>query len=195
MPQISIEFSQSQLNSVADRLKGIPSGVGKALAGAVNDTAKQCKTRISSGIRDKVNLKKKDIDPEIVIYPLATEKKPSAKVTLSKSQRLGLNDFGARPTNAGVTYQILKGGGRKLAKSAFGLDMPRLGGQVFRRAGAVGGKLVPRLPIVKLKGPSPWGVFVKSGMVTPIKAETQQLLNKNLEQRVRYLVLKANGAI
>ncbi len=195
MPSVAIEFDRAQLAAVISRLQGIKNGVPKLLMGAVNDTATQTKTRISSSIRDEANIKKKDLDPFIWVQPRATLTRPSAGVHLSKSSRIALKYFGARQTKVGITYQIMKAGPRKLALHAFGLDIPRLGGNVFRRKGPIGGKLAGRLPIIKLYGPSAWGVFVKSGMIVPVKEEAQALLNKNVASRANFLVLKANGKI
>ena len=186
---ITIKVDEAKLAEVQGLLAHVRGGMGKALAGAVNDTAKVVKTEISSDIRERVNIKKKDIDPHIVINPRATPRLPSAKIRLSRSERLSLKYFGARQTKKGVRYRISKSGGRSRIPSAFGPDIPRLGGHVYRRTGK------PRLPIIQLKGPSPWGVFVKAGLADKTQNRATAILEKKLNDRVRYLLLKQSGAI
>ena len=196
--QITIEFDANQLQSVTTRLREIGANVPKVLAAAVNDTAKQQKTKISSRLRERVNIKKKDIDPHIN-FSRATPANPSCVLTLSKTKRLSLKYFAARQNKRGVTYQVSKVGGRKSIAHAFILKV--LGGHVFERLGPprpakkgrYKGKM--RQAIVKLFGPSPWGVFVKSGLEAETLTTAQEDLHDNLEHRVKFELLKKSGAI
>lgn len=186
MVQVSIEVDKRKLREVERLLSGIKRGLPKAMAGAVNDTAKKTKTDISTEIRRKVAIKKRDIDPHIR-RTRATVGKPSAKITLSESTRLPLKYFGARQTKKGVTYKIDKAGGRKLIPGAF--ISQKMGGHVFVRVGA------KRFPLRKPMGLSPWGTFVKLGMEDRISAVSLHILHTNLDRRVRFLLLKAGGQI
>ncbi len=170
-------------------LANIKGGVPKALSGAINDTLKSAKTELSKRIRDKVNIKKKDIDRHITIVK-ARPNKLDGKLHLSESARLGLKYFGASQSKKkGVSYKIEKGGTRKKITDAFGPKIPRLGGQVFRRVGK------KRLPITKLEGPSPGGVAVKAGLDKAQQKSSQAEFNKKLDQRIRFLLLKHSGKI
>lgn len=185
---IRIDFDKAQLFAVKARLAAIKASVPKVLAAAVNDTAKQQKTKISTRIRERVNIKKKDIDPHIN-FRRATPSNPECVLRLSKTSRIGLKYFGAKQTKQGVTYSIAKGGGRKLAKGVFGPKIPRLGGQVYKRVGK------KRLPIRKLRGVSPWGVFVKAGMENVTLYSAKVDLQNNLERRVRLELLRKAGKV
>lgn len=193
MPSISVDFDKRQLAAVTKKLNDAKIKIPKVLAAAVNDTAKQEKVQVSKRIRDKVNIKKKDIDKHIH-FSRASAANPACVLRLSKSTRLGLKYFGARQTAKGVTYKIDKGGGRKRLPHAFGPGIARLGGQVYERK-VESGKRVARLPIRKLQGPSPWGVFVKSGMLGPTKESIEANLRKNLDRRVKFELLKKSGRI
>ena len=185
---VYIDFDPKQLAAIETKLRDAKIKIPKVLAAAVNDTAKQEKVQISARIRERVNIKKKDID-KYISFSRASAGNTSAVLKLSKSARIPLKYFGARQTKAGVTYRIDKGGGRKLAAGAFGPQIPRLGGQVFKRVGK------SRFPIRKLLGPSPWGVFVKSGMIRPTKTSIAANLRKNLERRAKFELLKKSGQI
>ncbi len=207
---LTVSLDQSKLAALQRRLRGIKNGVAKTLAGAANDTAKHTRTSISRSIRDRIKIKKRDIDKHIKIRTAnSNDTRPTATVTLSKSRRIGLQYFGAKQigtraayrraknsTNAnflgggGVTYSI----GRKFAPGAFmgpkpGVKADSLYGGVFIRVGK------GRLPIKKLKGPSPWGVFVKAGLKTETLIEGKAEFDKNIERRVKYLLLKSKGVI
>ena len=118
----------------------------------------------------------------------------SAVLSLEKSKRISLKEFGARQTGKGVTYKIDKTGGRKTVVGSFvgprvGLTSVKLRGHVFKRKGK------SRLPVVKLHGPSPWGVIKKNKRVLAVKKKLQEELKKQMAERLRYQKLKASGAI
>jgi hypothetical protein len=201
---IEITIDKQKLASVQASLKGIRNGLDKVLVGAINDTSRRMVTFVSSELRNRVNIKKRDIDKHIGRSPATRQQKSArGKIRLEESERLSLKYFGAktiktsgykkmsrikrgtlRPTQ-GVRYQIMKSGGKQRIRDAFLVD--RLGGHAFRRAGR------ERLPIVKLFGPSPWGVFVKAKLRQPTKARAQELLNNELDRRVRLEILRSEG--
>lgn len=190
MGAITVSVDAHKLDLITKQLSEIKNGVPKALVGAVNDTTRQTVTQISKAIRERVNIKKADIDKHIK-KTHATPARMSARITLSESKRLGLKYFGAKQDKrkgGGVRYQIDKRGGRKLIPGAF-IGSARLGEQVFKRVGK------KRFPIRKLQGISPWGAFVMSGMRRKTQTEAQALLEKNLDRRVNFLLLKQSGAI
>lgn len=196
--KIKIKFDQQQIDGITRRLRDTGASLPKVMAAAVNDTAKQQKTDISSQIRERVNIKKRDIDPHIN-FSRATPTHPSSVLVLKKSARLSLRYFGARQNKQGVTYQIDKHGGRVLRPHAF--IVRSLSGQVFIRKGpprpATKGRYVGKMrqAIIKLFGPSPWGVFVKAGLRAETLKNCHDLLRKNLEHRVHFEILKRAGLI
>lgn len=187
---ITISADEAKLRALFRNLRGIKGGMSQAAATAANATAKKLKVQISRKIRDRIAIKKQDVDPHIHIERASrSQPNPKATVTLSKTARLPLRDFGARQTSKGVTYKIEKGGQRKLARSAFGPKISRLGYHVFRRVGR------QRLPIMKLRGPSPWGVFVKAGLLGETIMEARAEMDRQLVRAVRFLVLRKSGKI
>lgn len=204
MGAINVNVDARKLDEVTRMLADIKGGVPKALVGAINDTTKATVTQISKSIRERVNIKKKDIDKHINRQPLATTSRMHGRIRLSETKRLGLIYFGATAFGSkgkgakkqigGVRYRISKQGGTKTVPGAF---IAKVGvsadgeekRQVFKRLGK------KRKPIVKLQGISPWGAFVMSGGRKRTQAEATALLEKNLDRRVNFLLLKHSGAI
>lgn len=199
---IQCDLDQSALEATKVALRGIPGAVGKAVAMAANETAKKLKTQISTDIRQKVPIKKGDIDKFINIYRAnAGDQSPQATVRLSKSARIPLSYFGARevgvtrgrslvkkhggghePTGGGVSYNI----GHRFVEGAFIVE--RFGGHVFKRVGK------ERLPIQKLYGPSPWGVFVKAGLMGKTLIDAKTEMEAQLFRAARYILYR-NGML
>lgn len=198
MGAVNVSVSVGKLDEITKMLAEVKNGVPKALVGAINDTTKTTKTQISKSIRERVNIKKKDIDDKIDAK-LATPSKMHARIILSESKRLGLIYFGAKQDKrkgGGVRYKIDKKGGRQFVRGAFILKVSTAKSsddkdkfQVFKRVGK------RRFPIRKLQGISPWGAFVKSGMRKKTQSEALALLEKNLDRRVNFLLLKHTGQI
>jgi hypothetical protein len=189
MAGLGISLTADRLAQLDRDLVAIKNGVPMAISGAINETLAETRTAMSRGITEKVAIKARDIKPHLAVIR-STPKTLAGTLKLSESSRIRLKYFGARQTKQGVTYRISRDGGRKMIRSAFGPNTPRLGGQVFRRAGKT------RLPLIgPMKGPSPWGVVVKSGMDKTAAIDAQAALEKNLGQRVNYLVLKAGGQL
>ena len=194
MLEFKIKNDMMQKLSEAVELSG--RNLQRELTAAVNATAKKVSLDISRSVGKELAA------PAAVIKKQMNTKKASpksttgteSKVTLSKSKRIPLRDFGARQTRSGVSYKTSKTRGRKTAPGAFqgpkpGLIKASWRGRVFRRAGKA------KLPIQQLFGPSPWGVFVKNNMLTPATAETQAELAKQIERRIKFNILKAIGEI
>lgn len=175
--RVNVDFDKVERLKAAMREK--PSKILDAVAGAINDTAKHTETAMSSRIRKKVNLKK-DVVDKVIRRTTARREKLSAAVSLNKTARIGLKHFGARQTKHGVTYRIERDGGIKRIASGFGPNIPALSGNVFVRVGKA------RLPIRKLYGVSPWGVFVKGEMLPPTTADAQEFLDNRIEHRLQY---------
>lgn len=176
---LTVSVDPTQISDLKARLVKKPGQIMDAVAGAINDTAKHAEVFANQQIRKRLNVKK-DVVDKVISRTWATPKKPQAVVTVSETARIALKDFDARQTNKGVTYRIEKGGPRKRISDAFGPDIPRLGGNVFRRVGK------SRLPIKKLFGPSPWGVYVKAGMPRLTKEESDRFLQNRLDHRLQY---------
>lgn len=167
-------------------VKHLKNGQRDALMGGINDTLKTAKTYTSKLIRDKVNIKKKDIDPHITTS-WAKKDKLSGALFIKESERIPLKYFGARETAKGVTYKIDRQGSRKMLASGFIVES--MGGHVFIRRGK------KRFPLRKPKGVSAWGTFVKNDYIQPTQRLIYSKLAHNIDRRVRMLLLRSEGKI
>jgi hypothetical protein len=210
--QVSIQVKGRVLNDLIADLGAARRDVKYIARTASYDTAKQAKTHTSKLVRETVNIKKKDLDPNIDAVRLGN----GAKMSVKESKRLPLRDFGAKDTKKnGVTYRISKGGagsvqmskrmtvattrgrgGRGRVSDAFILNKATrkgkphdFSGHVFKRVGK------KRNPIRKLYGVSAWGVVVKNDMIRPIAAQAEINLEKNVLRRINLQMLRRTGVV
>lgn len=99
---------------------------------------------------------------------------------LLTGRRIALYAFRARPTRAGVTYDL--GRGRSVAPGAFIATMRSGHTGAFRR------RTKRRLPIDELFGPSLARVFKTVRRMAQWKELIRDLMHKNLEHEVDFLV-------
>lgn len=191
---IGIEVDARQLRRLKEAVGKARKSLPRELAAAVNSVSKKTRLNIGREIRKTVNLKKDQAERPIKITQTATAEVPTAKVSLAKEVRLGLQHFGARQDKKGVSYKIARQGGRKRVAGAFmgprpGTLAPRLNGGVFRRVGE------SRLPIVKLKGVSPYGAYAKNDLSEAEVKAINANLSKEMERRINLNILRANGLV
>jgi hypothetical protein len=191
---IAVKVKDSSVRSIAKLMTDIGANARKEIAVAVNKTGQKTKASMAKSVSAELAAKQKDIKSVIRVEGKATDQSLQTKIVLKKEVRLPLKDFGAKQNKTGVTYKISKTKGRKTIAGAF--QGPRPGvmkrswkGNVFKRVGK------ERLPIVKLFGPSAWGVFVVNNLDVPTQAEAQTELEKQVRERMRYLLVKAQGKL
>lgn len=184
MLALSIQIDERSIAQVKAALGGMEREAPKVLAGAINETLREARTSLSRKVREVLALSKKSTDSRIHLE-LASWQRLSGEVRLSHEKRPGLMSFGARQTKRGVSYKLTVAGGRRTIAHAF-IRAKR--GQshenVFIRK-TVGGKMVGRMPLVRLQGLSPWGAIVyRAGVLEQWHFDSQQAFEKNLAQRV-----------
>lgn len=189
----TISIDADQIQRLKNMLKGAKPKVAQQLSIAINETQKKITVKASRAITEELAVKASVVKQKIK-GKRATKGDLLAKVTVKASNRLSLREFGAKQNKRGVTYKISKTKGRKLIAGAFQGPKPGVvkiswRGNVFKREGK------PRLPIVKRSGPSPWGVYVKSGKDPGIRKEARQILREQIERRIKFLKLKESGEI
>ena len=191
---IDIGVDQREIRELEKALIGTSRKLPRELNTIVNNTARKTKTAMSREVRKELAAPAKVVNKHLRIKTKATPTNLTAVVELKESSRIALKHFKARQVGAGVSFKTSKTAGRKTIPGAFmgprpGAISVKLRGHVFQRIGK------GRLPIRKLHGPSPWGVFVVQGLRAKIKSDANAELIKQTRRRVNFLVLKANGKI
>lgn len=158
------------------------------LAAACNTTALRCKNIVARNISKELAIPQKAIKLAITVGRKANEVNINTSVDVKKDGRINLGLFsGTRQTKKGVSYKTSKTSGRKLAGGAF--IIRKYNGKVYQRKGK------ERFPLRGLYGPSPWGVHVVGKKALISTAETEQELKKQVDRRIRFLLLKQAGTI
>lgn len=164
--------------------------VDKDLRWAVKQTVTHVKSQVAKEISSRINVKQKDVKRKLKVRMNPND--PTATVILNKEARPGVNIFGAKQNQTGVTYKI----GKESVHVLGAFQGPRPGvmklswkGNAFKRQSKA------RLKIVKLQGPSLWGVFVKNNSTEPVVASARVYMKKQLRNRIKYRIAKARGEI
>jgi hypothetical protein len=196
---ISLSIDQLQIKRLETAVRRAGKSISREISAAINSAAKKTRLDMGRKIRSELNIGKESVESVIKIVRPSTPGSLSAGVRLKETKRLPLRDFGAKQNKAGVSYKISKKGGRATVPSAF--TVASIGNHAFKRVGVpvkmkkgrYAGKM--RQPIIKLMGPSPWGVFVKQRMTAVQVRETEAELKKQIERRINLNVLRANKLV
>jgi len=170
---------------LADQADRLP----REMATAINATAKATQRQMAKEVTKELSVPQKVVASTLSQSRKASRSELKAAVRLSKTKRISLKEFGARQTKAGVSAKISKSKGRTTVPGGF--QGPKVGAMLARWRGNAFKRLAKtRLPIVKLQGPSPWGVFVKTGATKASVEFAQQELEKQVQRRIRAVMVR-----
>ena len=191
--RVELRIDPKQIRELSRAIEGTTRKLQNEIKIAVNATAGKTKTAMSRRVRAELAAPAKSVNATLSVKKAKTPR-DNARVTLKKEARLPLKAFKPNQTKKGVSYRISKSQGRKTIAGAFmgprpGTKAPGLHGHVWKREDK------SRLPIRKLYGVSPWGVFIKRAMKQPTKNEGRLELKKQIARRIRFITLKKRGAI
>lgn len=168
MGTIRLDFDTQQIEELYRRLNGTLRGLPQVLSASLNDATADAVPKISSAIRSRVNVKQRDLDPKITRTIAQPSLQPTAQIALS-NKRFPLKYFDARQEKGGVRYKIAADG--FIPRAFIGRS-----GDVLRRNG---------MRIIKLYGPSPWRMLVKSGLAGPSVERIAAATAKNVTDRIQ----------
>jgi hypothetical protein len=191
---IGIEIDAKQLKRLRESVGKAKTKFGRELAAAVNQVSRKTKLDIGRDVRSVIAIKKAESEKPLKIKGKATEAAPQVTVSLAKTARLGLHHFGARQDKRGVSFKISKKGGRQRVDGAFqgpkpGVQNIRWKGNAFKRIGK------ERLPIVRLRGVSAYGAYVKNNFTDQQIQTIDTELSKQMERRIKLNILRASGLV
>jgi hypothetical protein len=174
----SISLKIEGLDQVIRNLQRLGQQAPRAIALAVNDTARHVRSEASKGIRAEWNVKAKTIREAIKTRP-ATTANPEAQVTAS-SKPLPLYGFGPRKLKRGYSVRIKKGRPPTRLPTSFVATMSSGHVGLFERMGK------GRLPIrekASITIPSQWRQRIELDI-----ADAKPFLRRRLEAQIERLL-------
>ena len=160
-----------------------PKKLRQQVAIALNQTAKRTESLLAKEIVKELVVAQKEVKKDIVRHAKATNERLVAEVKQKETSRISLKRFGARQNKKGVRYRISKKSGGKQINSAF--IASTLGSHAYKRTSKA------RKPIIKLYGPSPWGVTVKNNLdVLIAQRDIEPELIKQIDRRIKAINFK-----
>ncbi len=185
---IELKFDEATARRFQRDLASVRNGWPRAAKRAINRTLTSLRGRAARRIaKEHGGIKTKAIRNHTYIQK-ASQRVLAGFIRFS-SRRIPIHEMKrVRQTSTGVSYQG-PGGTRKIPH-AFLISTIR---GVWKRA-KKGGKLVPRLPITLLRGPSAKEIWDEhGGMAREVREDGQQKLRKELKSAHDYLLQRYTG--
>jgi hypothetical protein len=192
--KIEVGLEVSGLTELRNSIQSVTNNLSKQLGIISWKTSNDGKSFIAKSVEGELRVPQKVIKKTIIAKRMGNNR--DVLLIVLKTARIALKEFKPKQDNQGVTAKINKSGSPYQVKSGFmgpkpGKKAPRLGGHAYRRIGG------DRLPLRKLKGPSPWGVFVRDELDLKLRTyrHLKDRLRYHMERQLRYLTLKKQGVI
>lgn len=181
-----ITVSTEQMERAELLLKGIPKGVEKAVAAALNRAAEGARTIAIKKVRERYYIQAKDVRETIEIKkaminePVAIIKASGSPLALSKF-RITPSNPPAKRRKKPIIARVVRGEGGPI-RSAFVAKMQSGHIGVFRRVGK------ERLPITELYGPSVPQMLGHESVTEYIEEKARERLENRLEHEINRLL-------
>ena len=169
-------------------LAATPQKIDAAVSSAINKTLAASVSLVAKKITEEIATSQKNVKTGISTRK-SNKKTLSATLTLRKTKRLGLEFFKPRQNASGVTAKISKKKKPTKVQGAFmgprpGKTKSSWNGKAFIRKGNA------KTPIQKLRGPSPWGVYVAGDTSRVTEKEIKDLLLSQVARKIRDIKFK-----
>lgn len=187
---IRLDMSQAD-HATRDILADIsPKGKHAAIARAMNKTLTGLRTDIVRAVRDRFNIKAKEIRSRIAIKrATARQKNPNARLTVRRGRRMPLSTFAPRPSKPvsmggrrpkkGVSFKVLTHGPRRVLPGSF-LQKTRHGINILKRVGP------EREPVHIKYGASFMSVLQAAGTEADLQSKTDLRFLTNLRREALF---------
>jgi hypothetical protein len=181
---------QPPLEEIAARYNFTERQVKQIGSAAINRTVTSVQSRVVKRLAAEINLRQKDIRPQVRITK-ANYDKLEGKVTVSRKPVPLIDFIGTRQTKAGVSVQVRRGGERQVLKGTFLARMKTSHLGVFerrRKAGKrqAGGPRFGRLPIDERFGLTLTGYLSHApAVITEEQQAAADLLQKNVDSQIQ----------
>ena len=186
---INVAINPADIERVKSVLNGVRATLGKEISAAINKTAKKVQTFAAREVAKEMNVPTKILKKTIKQKSKANKNKLGATLGFWEGYPIPLKYFGARALKkGGVTYKFSKNKPRTgIIRDAF--IVKQYGNNVYRR------KSTGRGPLEKQHGPAPGYAYKSLGVVGNAAKFAEAELPKQIEARIRYLTLKAQGQL
>lgn len=185
---MKINIDSQSLASVRKTIESLGANIKKELNVAVNKTAKQVNIKAARKLRSVIPVPVKVLKKAIGVRKKSSVNSLSSEIGMIKGYPIPLKYFGAKQTKRGVTHK--RAGAEKsrgVLPHAFIVN--RFRGNVYQRT------TKQRGPLAQQKGPSPSDYYKPAG-VTDLALDTaRDQLPKQINERIRFLTLKAKGQL
>lgn len=193
----TVKLDESTMDNVMALLSDVPRGMETVMKRATRRAADHCVSKTKKDVSTTLAMKPVDglSEQKIIARDLRRNVvggwMSAEQIDILPGKRLGLRYFGAKQGATGVAYKI-ENDKPGFVASAFqgpkpGVIRAKWKGNAFRRVGR------DRLPIIKLHGPSPWGVFVKHDMLKPVASSVGDILMKRIVHETNHLLRERGG--
>ena len=188
MTAVKMEFENDSFDRLQELTKiGFSAGkIRGSVYTVINQVARDSISPAAKEVVKHLNVKQAIAKEPIRVTKKAKRGSLLAVVTVSKKRRPSLKRFKLKATNKkknkkGISYEIEKGKKRTFAR---GMVLDHFNGHAFVN---VGGR-----KIVKLHGPSVWGVFKKQNIEQPVKDQIRERLTYRIDKFIKDQIRKYN---
>lgn len=190
----TVQLDEAKRRELEALTAGAPKVLPRAMASAVNETARKAKTRVGRGVREVWNLKQDRVKRSVRDSGKATPQDPSTSLVIAK-RLIHLSDFGARKTAKGISVAVKKGE-RKVIPHWF-IAKGRNSGKelVLARLRGSDGTRVGRLPVDARYGPSVYEILTNKSpeVLTAALADITADLADRVASKTNYFLEKATA--
>lgn len=181
---LSAKLDLGSLAAVRKVIDELGFNARKELRVAVSKTQKQVQRaaarKLKTIIRAPIRILKRAI-----VNGKSTNDGLSALVLLRAGYKVPVKYLGARQTKKGISYRDI--GGKGFVPSGF--KVKKYSDNAYTR------KAKSRGPLQKIVGPAPGDVYESGGVTQVALATAAEQLPKQIQERVRFLTLKAQGKL
>jgi hypothetical protein len=153
---------------------------------ALGSVAKKVRTESARKLRIELNAPVRVLKKAIQVKRSKDADWLAATIIMIAGHKIPIKYFGARQTKSGVAFKVSQSNSGKLP-TAF--VVRKYEKRVYQRTGKQRG------PLTHQKGPAPGEVYKSSGVVDVALKVAAEELPKQINERIRFLTLKAQGKL
>jgi plasmid maintenance system antidote protein VapI len=184
---INISIDQGKVERLKQSLGKKAHRLPREIQTAINATARKVASETAKDLAKILPLKQKTLKKIVKQKSKATADNLRAVVSVGEGYPIPLRMFKPTQLKRGVSVKMRRGQSRSIVRDAW--IARQWGNHVYKRTTA------ERLPIEKQFGPSPGEYYGQLGTKAKAEATARAELQKQIERRIRFNVLKNQGTI